>query len=106
MMTPQLIPNVFWVACGERLPDEGKFVWIIVGREIVSGEAHRYQREVHMGVYRGNLGFQIHPYRLPLISNAVWAWAEMIPPNPPICKHNAPGYKQDFEDGEDGEDGQ
>jgi len=85
MQTKCLIPTVEWVSCGVELPTPGRFVWVVVGRTVEAGEARRYMREVHMGVYNGQ-GFQIFPYHLPTISTEVWAWAAMVPPNPPFCR--------------------
>lgn len=78
-----MIPQVEWTPCRIELPTEGKFVWIVVGREYRSGAARRYEREVHMGVYNGEC-FQIFPYSTPIISNEVWAWAKIVAPAPPI----------------------
>jgi hypothetical protein len=88
MMTKaSTIPAVEWISCGDDLPDPGKFVWVVIGRCIAAGEARRYQREVHMGVFRSEIrGFEIFPYRLPMCSNEVWAWAPIARPNVPVCR--------------------
>jgi hypothetical protein len=83
-----VVPDVDWVPCGTRLPEPGKFVWVVLGCIITSGEARRYNRQVAMGVLQvdGERQFSIFPYSLPLVSTEVWAWASMIPPAAPICK--------------------
>jgi hypothetical protein len=88
MTSPNCIPQADWISCGQDLPDLGKFVWVIVGRIIQSGTAKRYLREVHMGVYKGDNGFEIHPFRQPMVSTMVWAWAPIIPPLPPLVSVN------------------
>ena len=85
------VPPVEWVPCGEALPEPGKFVWVVVGRVIESGSARRYDREVHMGVYRGDK-FEIFPYRFPMVSNEVWAWGPITRPEVPVCRANKNGY--------------
>jgi hypothetical protein len=86
-MTPKMIPEVDWIPCHQGLPAAGKFVWIVVGKIVEAGLARRYPKEVHMGVYIEETGkFKIYPYCSPMISNSVWAWAPMVPPNPPMCK--------------------
>jgi hypothetical protein len=88
MTTKHFVPAVEWVSCGVDLPEPGRFVWVVVGRTLEAGEARRYLREVHMGVYNG-MGFQIFPYSIPPISSEVWAWASMTPPNPPFVRQRA-----------------
>ncbi len=95
--TTSLVPNVQWVACGQALPDEDKLVWVVVGRVIESGFARRYERQVHMGVYRGNLRFQIHAFG-PTISDQVWGWATITPPERPACK-NKSAEEQQYDNG-------
>lgn len=91
-----LIPAVEWVSCGEDLPEQGRFVWVVVGKTVEAGEARRYMREVHMGVYNGQ-GFHIFPYHVPPLSTEVWAWAAMIPPNPPFCRQRSEEEETTFE---------
>lgn len=86
-MTPNLIPEADWIPCAQGLPEPGKFVWIVVGKILGSGLARRYVKEVHMGTWdEANQHFKIYPYRLPMVSNTVWAWAQMIPPVAPLTR--------------------
>lgn len=89
-MTPEMIPAVEWIPCQNGLPSPGTFVWIVVGKVIESGVARRYPREVHMGVFQEEGKFQIYPYKTPILSNQVWAWAPMVPPSAPLCKSRDP----------------
>lgn len=93
MQHKNLVPEAEWTPCGQGLPPVGRFVWICVGRVIEAGAARRYEREVHLGVYRGPMPaeqFQIYPYSMPMVSNQVWAWAPITPPIPPVCRHDDP----------------
>jgi hypothetical protein len=86
-MTPNMIPVADWVPCAQGLPEPGKFVWIVVGRIVGAGLARRYVKEVHMGTWDSEKEcFKIYPYRLPMVSNQVWAWAQMIPPSAPLTR--------------------
>jgi hypothetical protein len=105
MKTVDLIPNVEWVSCANRLPQEGKFVWVVLGRVVEHGEAKRYVREVAMGSYLGGVGFQIFPYKLPICSNQVWAWASMVPPAPPWVKSIDHSNDEQYEGSEFDPDG-
>jgi hypothetical protein len=98
-----VVPDVDWVPCGMRLPEAGKFVWVVLGRTIISGEARRYDRQVAMGVLQadGEHQFSIFPYSLPLVSTEVWAWASMIPPAAPICKRADQSYDHNEEEESD-----
>lgn len=118
-MTPNLIPNAEWIPCCQGLPEPGKFVWVVVGKIIAVGLARRYHKEVHMATYdTESQHFKIYPYRLPMVSNQVWAWAQMVPPKPPLTRsteavhqeHNPldgedwkdqPDRDEDFDDDED-----
>jgi hypothetical protein len=98
-----LVPDVEWISCGHSLPDAGHFVWVCVGRVIESGVARRYERQVHMGVYKNDLQFQIFPFGN-VCSNEVWAWAPIIPPERPVVRpRKATGeqYEDDFDDRSD-----
>lgn len=86
MEQPHLIPDVEWVPCARGLPTKGIFVWVVVGRVISAGNARRYEREVHMAIRSDDLVFQIFPYKTPICSTKVWAWAVMTPPDAPVCK--------------------
>jgi hypothetical protein len=97
MMTKDSIPKVEWTSCGDDLPEPNKFVWVCVGRVIEVGEARRYQREVHMGMFNGT-GFQIFPYEVPILSNQVWCWANMMPPNPPCCRQRPETFMEGGEE--------
>ncbi len=110
MQHKNLIPQAEWTPCGHGLPPVGRFVWVCVGRVIEAGSARRYEREVHLAVYRGpspTEQFQIYPYELPMCSNQVWAWASVTPPTPPVCRYDVPfqgtSWDQDDEDGEEEE---
>jgi hypothetical protein len=92
-----LVPDVNWISCGFALPEAGKFVWVCVGRVIESGVAKRYERQVHMGVYRDNLQFQIYPFGT-MCSDQVWAWAPIIRPERPVCRKTAPEAYDDDND--------
>jgi hypothetical protein len=86
-MTPNLIPNADWIPCRNGLPEPNKFVWVVVGKIVQTGLARRYKKEVHMAVWDAETShFKIYPYRLPIVSNQVWAWAQMVPPTPPITR--------------------
>jgi hypothetical protein len=86
-MTPNLIPKADWILCAQGLPEPGKFVWIVVGKVLGSGLARRYLKEVHMGTWNEESRcFKIYPYRLPIVSTTVWAWAPMIPPTAPLTR--------------------
>jgi hypothetical protein len=104
-MMPQqqitLVPRVEWRSCGIALPPEEKFVWVVTGRVIECGEARRYERQVHMGVYKGNLQFQVYPFELPVCSEQVWAWAPIVPPDRPVCKQSVESYHGDLPEIED-----
>jgi hypothetical protein len=82
-----MIPAAEWIPCCQGLPEPNKFVWIVVGRIVANGLARRYVKEVHMGVWDDETQrFKIYPYRTPIISNQVWAWAQMIPPAAPLTR--------------------
>lgn len=85
MQLSDTIPNVEWIPCGTSLPTPGKYVWVVLGRVVEHGDARRYVREVAMGVYQDGR-FQIYPYHTPVCSTEVWAWARMVPPEPPFCR--------------------
>jgi hypothetical protein len=94
-MTPNLIPSADWVPCIQGLPEPDKFVWIVVGKVVATGLARRYAKEVHMGVWDAeNERFKIYPYQTPIISNQVWAWAQMVPPSPPITRSTEAIHQQ------------
>jgi hypothetical protein len=102
-MTPNLIPAADWVPCASGLPEPNKFVWIVVGKIVSNGLARRYVKEVHMGVWDDETErFKIYPYRTPIVSNQVWAWAQMIPPSAPMTRsteaiHQGEDWKDHFE---------
>lgn len=100
-MTPNLIPNADWIPCAHGLPEANKFVWVLVGKIVQAGLARRYQKEVHMAVWDGDAQrFKIYPYRLPILSNQIWAWAQMVPPAAPITRSTEAVHQQEHMEGE------